>query len=240
MTFSTISRIGKLPEWAHLSLTTSVPSSPSGSRTPSDSSQFQDRDRYEARPPRELKSPTNHALQGLDLPISPSEIASVLGASRVKVEANWPHLARACIESGVTERNSLLALVAISVRESGMEPIIERYGGQAYEGRADLGNIHPGDGARYRGRGFIQLTGRSNYAHYGKQLGVPLEAHPELALRPDIAARVAVAYWKDRGILPLANRGDWRALNRKVAGDDTGYEVMMSHVARLKAAIAGM
>lgn len=61
-----------------------------------------------------------------------------------------------------------------------------------------LGNRHQGDGARYRGRGYIQLTGRENYQRAGKALGIDLVRQPELAARPDIAARVAVWYWTSR------------------------------------------
>jgi predicted chitinase len=61
-----------------------------------------------------------------------------------------------------------------------------------------LGNINPGDGARYKGRGFIQITGRGNYQAAGKAIGLPLEEHPELASRPAVAAKIAVWYWKTR------------------------------------------
>lgn len=53
-----------------------------------------------------------------------------------------------------------------------------------------LGNTEPGDGARYFGRGYVQLTGRGIYRKVGSDLGLPLEQHPELALRPDVAANV--------------------------------------------------
>ena len=68
--------------------------------------------------------------------------------------------------------------------------------GAAYEGRRDLGNTQPGDGKRYKGRGFIQITGRANYRTYGSKLGQPLEANPTLASNPEIAAQVAISYWK--------------------------------------------
>ena len=55
-----------------------------------------------------------------------------------------------------------------------------------------LGNSEPGDGARYCGRGYVQLTGRANYRKAGEELGQPLEAEPELALDPRIAADIMV------------------------------------------------
>ena len=69
-----------------------------------------------------------------------------------------------------------------------------------------LGNDNVGDGVRYRGRGFIQLTGRDNYRRAGRRLGLDLENNPDLAARPDVAARVAVLYWKQR-VRP--NVQDW-------------------------------
>jgi len=82
-----------------------------------------------------------------------------------------------------------------------MQPIKEM-GGEAYytrmygiEGnRPDvagrLGNLEPGDGAKYAGRGYVQLTGRRNYGKAAKLLDVDLIGNPDLAMRPDIAAKV--------------------------------------------------
>jgi predicted chitinase len=61
-----------------------------------------------------------------------------------------------------------------------------------------LGNVKPGDGAKFAGRGFIQLTGRDNYRRAGQALGLPLEQQPELVERPDVAAKVAVWFWQSR------------------------------------------
>lgn len=61
-----------------------------------------------------------------------------------------------------------------------------------------LGNVKPGDGLRYKGRGFIQITGRHNYQMAGKALGLPLESNPKLASKPEVAAKIAVWYWKSR------------------------------------------
>ncbi|NHN84496.1 peptidoglycan-binding protein [Acetobacter musti] len=72
--------------------------------------------------------------------------------------------------------------------------------GAAYEGRTNLGNTQPGDGKRYKGRGLIQLTGRSNYRNIGNALKLPLEDQPELAADPVTSLRIACEYWKKRKI----------------------------------------
>jgi putative chitinase len=67
-----------------------------------------------------------------------------------------------------------------------------------YEKISSLGNVEPGDGERYRGRGYLQITGRYNYQKFGKMLNLPLEEQPELLENPEIAADAAIAYWKNR------------------------------------------
>jgi len=61
-----------------------------------------------------------------------------------------------------------------------------------------LGNTRPGDGEKYHGRGFVQLTGRDNYRMASQALNIDLINHPEYAARPDIAAKIAIWYWKTR------------------------------------------
>lgn len=63
---------------------------------------------------------------------------------------------------------------------------------------AVLGNVKPGDGLRYKGRGFIHITGRDNYRRAGKALGIDLENNPKLASNPKVAAAIAVWYWNNR------------------------------------------
>ena len=71
------------------------------------------------------------------------------------------------------------------------------YGANTAKGKG-LGNTEPGDGAKYIGRGYIQLTGRSNYAKYGQLAGHDLINNPKLLMDPTIAAEVSVKYMLDR------------------------------------------
>ena len=119
-----------------------------------------------------------------------------------------------------TERAMFLAQMA---HESGNFRYDEEIAsGQAYEGRADLGNTQPGDGVRYKGRGYIQLTGRANYRDYGNRLGVDLENNPDLAKDPNIAADIAIAYWKERVDRNAARAGDVRTVTKNINGGLNG------------------
>ena len=84
------------------------------------------------------------------------------------------------------------------------------YGYNTSKGRG-LGNTQPGDGAKYIGRGYIQLTGRSNYAKYGQMTGHDLINNPELLLSPTIAAEVSVKYLLDRCKRPQTDPGYFEA-----------------------------
>lgn len=61
-----------------------------------------------------------------------------------------------------------------------------------------LGNVKRGDGEKYHGRGFIQLTGRGNYQQVQDALDIPLIDNPDLASNPEVAAKIAVWYWNKR------------------------------------------
>ena len=97
----------------------------------------------------------------------------------------------------------------------------EPHRAEAYEGREDLGNVMPGDGVRFRGRGFIHTTGRKNTVRCGQALGIPLEAMPELLERLDVAARAAAFYWIDRELNQYIDAGNLRALTTAINGAST-------------------
>jgi len=86
---------------------------------------------------------------------------------------------------------------AQAVVSQGKEAIAEAiYGGKW--GAQNLGNTEAGDGWKYHGRGYVQLTGRANYEEASKALGVDLVNQPELASDREIASKIAVWYWESR------------------------------------------
>lgn len=89
-----------------------------------------------------------------------------------------------------------------------------------YGGR--MGNDDAGDGYRYRGRGFTQLTGEENYRNAGRALGLDLLANPDLAAERENASRIALWYWRER--VPAAERDDVTAATRRVNGGAVGLQ----------------
>jgi putative chitinase len=93
-----------------------------------------------------------------------------------------------------------------------------------YAGRNGNGNEATADGWKYRGRGPIQLTGRSNYARAGQALALPLIETPEIVTDPDAGARVAAWFWSDKRLGPLADLNEIEAITSKVNGGTHGLD----------------
>ena len=103
-----------------------------------------------------------------------------------------------------------------------------------YDGRKDLGNTHPGDGNLYHGRGIFQLTGRANYRRYGAKLGLDLEGSPNLAAVPGVSLRVALEYWNDHKLSPLADEDDIEAITKRINGGLNGIDDRQENLDRAK------
>ena len=79
-----------------------------------------------------------------------------------------------------------------------------------------LGNTMPGDGEKYKGRGYIQLTGKWNYEQAGKALGLDLVKNPQLVEKPEVAAKVAVWFWQNRVQPKVADFGNTKAATKPI------------------------
>lgn len=94
----------------------------------------------------------------------------------------------------------------------------EAIGNRVYSNRLGNGNEASGDGFKYRGSGYKQLTGRSNYRNIGNLIGMDLESNPELAREPVAAAKVAFKFWDVNKCSPLADSGDVEGITGKING----------------------
>jgi putative chitinase len=129
-------------------------------------------------------------------------------------------------------------LSQLAHESDGFKTTVEYASGKAYEGRRDLGNTSPGDGVKYKGRGLIQLTGKSNYRQASAALGVDFMNNPGLAAQFPHAIRVAGWYWKTRKINLLADRDDDIAVTRKINGGENGLADRRRYLALAKDALA--
>jgi len=89
---------------------------------------------------------------------------------------------------------------------------------RVYANRLGNGDEASGDGWRYRGSGYIQLTGRGNYRRFGTVVKMDLENNPELARQPAGAAQLAFAYWDATACSPLADAGDLEGITMNING----------------------
>lgn len=122
------------------------------------------------------------------------------------------------------------AFIAQIAHESGSLRYVEEIAsGEAYEGRASLGNTQPGDGKRFKGRGLIQITGRANYKAVSDALKYDFVSKPEDLELPGPACFSAAWFWQDRGLNRLADIEAFEKITRKINGGLTNYEDRLKH-----------
>lgn len=184
------------------------------------------------------------------------EIAAPL--SRARAEALLPHINQAMAEAAITTPKQQAAFIAQLAHESARFSTFRELGSTAYflrmydpapvqgenaEARRrrisrarSLGNTEPGDGPRFRGRGAIQLTGRTNYARASRALfpndPTKLLREPELVEDPSLAFRVSAWFWSTNGLNDLAEAGDLRRVTRRINGGYNGWEDRLALYAR--------
>jgi putative chitinase len=161
-------------------------------------------------------------------------------ASQAKIIAEAGPVLAATLESyDITSRLRIAHFLGQTCEESaGYRTTEEFASGREYEGRQDLGNTQKGDGPRYKGRGLLQLTGRANYADYGKALGVDLVNNPTLAAQPALSLKIACEYWKRHDINADCDRDDAQAVTRKVNGGLNGLSDRIAFTQKAKTAVA--
>lgn len=109
------------------------------------------------------------------------------------------------------------------MRELGKESYFNKYDIEYNRKKAlELGNTNPGDGAKYKGRGYIQITGKSNYAGVSKAIGVDLVNNPELLEQPETAAKAVVWFFKQGNGKRIKDLCDVKETTLRVNGGYNG------------------
>jgi putative chitinase len=155
------------------------------------------------------------------------------------IEEHLPFVLNALVEPGLASKDMILmALATIRAETESFLPISEGQssfnttdGGHPfdkYDSRTDLGNQGPPDGERFKGRGFVQLTGRINYEIHGRAIGLgeTLVENPDLANDPTTAAQLLASFIKSREVR-LENAlaaGDLVTARRLVNGGSNGLD----------------
>jgi putative chitinase len=153
------------------------------------------------------------------------------------IKTNLPPVLDSLVSSTLSDKQMvLMALGTIRAETESFMPISE---GQSrfntspsghpfdlYDNRKDLGNTGAPDGANFRGRGFVQLTGRDNYTRYGREIGQDLVNHPELANDTQIAATLLARFLADRenSIREALAANDLAAARKLVNGGSNGLD----------------
>lgn len=155
-------------------------------------------------------------------------------ASTSRINSLTPFLNRTMVEFNVSTPLRQAHFLAQVGHESDRFNALEEYAsGEDYEGRDDLGNIYSGDGVRYKGRGLIQVTGRTNYEACGKALGIDLINNPTRLASPELASRSAGWFWATNQLNGDADNDDVRTVTRVING---GYNGLDDRIQLLQAA----
>lgn len=184
----------------------------------------------------------------MPFPLTPEIICESLGPwgpSLENIRANWPLIEAALVAREIySDLTAVAAIATVRVESPSFAPAKERGGpeylAKMYEGRPDLGNTAVGDGVRFCGRGFIQITGRWDYAHFGKEIGADLVLNPNLALDPAISAKIFAVFFRERGIQQFADQKRWDVVRRRVNGGLGNFQLFLACVNKLVAQLEAL
>jgi len=170
--------------------------------------------RSESNPDPQLQSQWIPAVAIALINAVPNDVVPNGKTRRENATTAIPLLLRACDKYAVRDPAHIAYIMGTVSHESYFAPIKEigsdAYFTRMYEWRTILGNTQPGDGAKYAGRGYVQITGRRNYALFEKLLGIPLVTEPDLALVPQFAAEICVRGMAE-GLFTGRKMGDFGA-----------------------------
>ena len=173
--------------------------------------------------------------------IGADELAQIVPNAKDRIAIVVKPLNEAMYTYGISDTTIREAMfIAQVAHESGSFHYTQEIAsGEAYEGRQDLGNVERGDGVRFKGRGYIQVTGRANYKACGEALGLDLLQHRELLETTANACQSAAWFWYMKGLNDLADKGDFLTVTKKINGGTNGYKERMAFFNRAELLLVG-
>lgn len=172
--------------------------------------------------------------------ISLEELNRIMPFARHRADAAVEPLNETMRRYGIDNILRQSAFLAQVAHESGELRYTEEIAsGEAYEDRIDLGNTELGDGKRYKGRGYFQITGRANYKACGEDLELDLINHPELLETTANAALSAGWFWDKKHLNELADKPDFVLICKRINGGLNGYKSRLDYYERAKQVLGG-
>jgi putative chitinase len=159
------------------------------------------------------------------------ELRKICPESTGRAELFAQPLAAAMLDYGITTARRQAAFLAQVAEESGqLRYTKEIASGEAYEGRADLGNTQPGDGVRFPGRGLLMATGRGMYERLNSALGIDCITSPSLLEIPYGASRSAAYIWAiEKKLNELADADKFFEITHRINGGYTGGDARLAY-----------
>lgn len=175
--------------------------------------------------------------------VTVDELKRIMPHAGSRAAVYLDHLNNAMREFAIDTPNREAMFLAQIAHESGeLRYAAEIWGPteaqKRYEQRLDLGNVNPGDGKKYKGRGLIQITGRANYIKVSDVFKVNFLLHPEWMEQPDYAARTAAWFWQAHGCNELADKMAFQTITRVINGGMNGWNSRLTYLANAKGVIS--
>lgn len=170
--------------------------------------------------------------------ITKEQLKKIAPVSDTACDTFLPHIIASM--GNVNTPKRFAAFLANLLHESGcFRYVRELASGDAYEGRKALGNTHKGDGRLFKGRGLMQITGRTNYAACSKALfnDDRLLKTPDLLAAPEYAVKSAYWFWNSKNLNELADIPDFRMIVKRINGGFNGYAERKKYYDGLLAAL---
>jgi putative chitinase len=169
----------------------------------------------------------NLVSRGLYYPITADDLKAIAGNNTALMPAIAEWLTKTCPKYGIDNKQIYAHFLAqASFETAGFTRLVEYGNGQFYEGRVSLGNVNPGDGAKYKGRGIFPVVGRNNYLQLGILRGDRdlFINNPELLEQPEYAVWAACELWKNKGLVEMADLPDTpvSSITKKINGGFNG------------------